>query len=102
MDSESKTRAYMLIELHSGCEKEFGELVMSKGLLLDSKVKRADFVHGPFDFVMTLYGPMEDIDARILEMRKSPCVRKTVTLICFEMFDWEDLRDMVNKQSKSM
>jgi hypothetical protein len=93
-----RTRAYVLIELHPGKEKEFCDLVVSKGLLVDSKVQRTDFVHGPFDFVMVLYGAMEDIDARIMEMRKSPFVRKTETLICFEMFDWEDIRDQVSEQ----
>lgn len=72
MDSKGdKKRAYVLIELHPGKEKEFCDLILSKGLLLDSKVERTDFVHGPFDFVLVLYGAMEDIDARILEMRKS-------------------------------
>jgi hypothetical protein len=94
-----KTRAYVLIELHPGKEKEFCDMVVSKGLLVDSKVQRTDFVHGHFDFVLVLYGVMEDIDARIIEMRKSPFVRKTETLICFEMFDWEDVRDQVSEQS---
>jgi hypothetical protein len=100
MDSQAdKTRAYVLIELQPGKEKEFCDLILSKGLLVDSKVKRTDFVHGHFDFVMILYGAMEEIDARIMEMRKSPFVRKTETLICFEMFDWEDIRDRVHEQS---
>ena len=100
MDSKAdRTRAYVLVELHPGKEKEFCDLILSKGLLVDSKVQRTDFVHGPFDFVMILYGAMEDIDARIMEIRKSPFVRKTETLICFEMFEWEDVRDLVNKQS---
>jgi len=94
-----RTRAYVLIELHPGKEKEFCDQILSRGLLVDSKVQRTDFVHGPFDFVMILYGAMEDIDARIMEMRKSSCVRKTETLICFEMFDWEDIRDRVNERS---
>jgi hypothetical protein len=100
MDSKAdRKRAYVLIELHPGKEKEFCDLVVSKGWLLDSKVQRTDFVHGPFDFVMVLHGAMEDIDTRIMEMRKSPFVRKTETLVCFEMFDWEDIRDQVNEQS---
>ena len=94
-----RTRAYVLIELHPGKEKEFCDLILSKGLLVDSKVQRMDFVHGHFDFVMLLYGAMEDIDSRIMEMRKSPFVHKTETLICFEMFEWEDVRDRVNEQS---
>jgi hypothetical protein len=99
MDSKvDKTRAYVFIELHPGKEKEFCDLILSKGLLVDSKVLRTDFVHGPFDFVMVLHGAMEDIDSRVMEMRKSPFVRRTETLICFEMFDWEDIRDRVTKQ----
>jgi len=93
-----RTRAYVLIELHPGKEKEFCDLILSKGLLVDSKVQRMDFVHGHFDFVMVLYGAMEDIDSRIMEMRKSPFVRKTVTLMCFEMFDWEDISDRLKEQ----
>jgi hypothetical protein len=96
---DDKKRAYVLIELHPGKEKEFCDLILSKGLLLDSKVERTDFVHGPFDFILVLYGAMEDIDARILEMRKSPVVRRTETLVCFEMFNWEDVKDHVSKQS---
>ena len=99
MDSkDDKRRAYVLIELHPGKEKEFCDLILSRGFLVDSKVERTDFVHGPFDFVLILYGAMDDIDARILEMRKSPFVRKTETLLCFEMFDWEDIRDSIKKQ----
>ena len=58
---------------------------------MDSKVERMDFAHGSFDFVITLRGSMKDIDARVMEMRKPPFVRRTETLICFEMFTWEDL-----------
>jgi len=32
-----------------------------------------------------------DIDRRILMMRKLPFVRKTQTLIPFEMLNWEDI-----------
>ncbi len=96
---EDKKRAYVLIELQPGKEKEFCDLIMSKGYLIDSKVQRTDFVHGPFDFVFVLEGAMNDIDDRILEMRKSPFVRRTETLLCFEMFQWEDLRSMINAQT---
>ncbi len=71
---------------------------MSKGFLVDSKVERMDFVHGPYDFVLILSGTMEDIDTRLMEMRKAPYVRKTKTL-CFEMFDLQDISDRLKEQS---
>ncbi len=99
MDSkDDKKRAYVLIELTPGKEKEFCDFIMSKGYILDSKVERTDFVHGPFDFVLVLQGTMEDIDSRILDMRKSPFVHRTETLLCFEMFEWEDLRELVKQK----
>jgi hypothetical protein len=91
-------RAYVLVEIQPGKEKEFCDEVLSKGLILDSKVERMDFVHGPFDFVIILRGTIKDLDARIMEMRKSPYVRETETLICFEMFTWEDLSGRLNEQ----
>ena len=77
----------MLVEIQPGKEKEFGDEILAKGFLVDSKVERMDFVHGPYDFVLILSGTMENIDSRLMEMRKSPYVRKTETLICFEMFE---------------
>jgi len=50
-----------------------------------------DFVHGSFDFIVILNGTKFDIDRRILEMRKLPFVRRTETLIPFEMLNIEDL-----------
>jgi hypothetical protein len=94
---ENEVRAYVLVEIEPGKEKEFGDEILSKGLLLDSKVERMDFVHGPFDFVIILRGAMKDIDRRIMEMRKSQFVRKTETLICFEMFNWEDISGRLNE-----
>lgn len=91
-------RAYVLVEIQPGKEREFSEEVLSKGLILDSKVERMDFVHGSFDFVIILRGTMKDIDARVMEIRKSPYVRETQTLICFEMFSWEDLSGRLNDQ----
>jgi hypothetical protein len=40
---------------------------------------------------------MKDIDLKVMEMRKSSFVRKTETLICFEMFNWEDLSGRLNE-----
>jgi hypothetical protein len=90
-------RAYVLVEIQPGKEREFANEILRKGLILDSKVERMDFVHGSFDFVIMLHGTMADIDRRIMEMRKSPFVRRTETLICFEMFNWEDLSGRLNE-----
>jgi hypothetical protein len=91
------SRAYVLLEIEPGREKEFADDVFPKGLMADSNVERMDFVHGPFDFVVLLRGSMKNIDARIMELRKSRFVRKTETLICFEMFNWEDLSGRLNE-----
>ena len=95
---DNTARAYMLVLLHPGKEKEFSEEILSKGLLVDSKVERMDFVHGPFDFIIVLRGEMDDIDRRILEMRKSPHVRDTATLLAFEMFEWESIKRAIDDQ----
>jgi hypothetical protein len=60
-------RAYVLVEIQPGKEKDFSEELLSKGLLVDSKVERMDFVHGSFDFVIILRGAMKDIDRRVME-----------------------------------
>jgi hypothetical protein len=95
---DDRARAYVLVEIQPGKEKDFCDEVLSKGLILDSKVERMDFVHGSFDFVIVLRGVIKDIDARVMEMRKSPFVRKTETLICFEMFTWDDLSGRLNEE----
>lgn len=95
----NSARAYVLVEIQPGKEKDFSEELLSKGLLVDSSVERMDFVHGSFDFVIILRGAMKDIDCRVVEMRKSPFVRRTETLICFEMFSWEDLSGRLNEES---
>lgn len=91
----------MLVELTPGKEGEFGNEIMSNGLILDSKVERLDFVHGSFDFIIALRGKLKDIDRRIIEMRKSPHIRKTETLICFEMFtwDWDEMKNKLNEEN---
>jgi hypothetical protein len=38
-------------------------------------------VHGPYDFVIVLSGTTRDMDRRIIEIRKSPFIVKTETLI---------------------
>jgi hypothetical protein len=90
-------RAYVLVEIQPGKEREFVDEVLSKGLITDSKVERIDFVHGSFDFVIMLNGTMQNVDRRIMELRKSPFVRKTETLICFEILSWEDLSGRLNE-----
>jgi hypothetical protein len=90
-------RAYVLVEIQPGKEHEFANEILSKGLILDSKVERMDFVHGSFDFIIMLHGAMADMDRRIMEIRKSPFMRRTETLICFEMFSWEDLSGRLNE-----
>jgi hypothetical protein len=90
-------RVYVLVEIQPGKEREFADEVLSKSLIVDSKVERIDFVHGSFDFVLMLYGAMDNVDRRILELRKSQFVRRTETLICFEMLPWEDLTGRLNE-----
>lgn len=92
-----ESRAYVLVEIQPGKEREFADEVLSRGLGADSKVERMDFVHGSFDFVVMLRGLMKDIDTMVLELRKSPYIRRTETLICFEMFAWEDLSGRLNE-----
>jgi hypothetical protein len=91
------SRVYVLVEIQPGKEREFADEVLSKSLIVDSKVERLDFVHGSFDFVLMLYGTMENVDRRILELRKSQFVRRTETLICFEMLPWDDISGRLNE-----
>ncbi len=89
--SSEDYQAYVLIEIQPGKEKEFSEYVMSKDLAKDINVERMDFVHGSFDAVILLRGTMKSIDTRIMELRKSPLIRRTETLLCFEMLNWEEI-----------
>jgi hypothetical protein len=90
-------RAYVLVVIQPGKEQEFANKILSQGLILDSKVERVDFVHGSFDFIIILTGTKNDIDRRILEMRKLPFVRRTETLIPFDMLNFEDLQPKSNE-----
>jgi len=94
-------RVYMLVELQPGKERQFAEEILSRGLILDSKVERLDFVHGSYDFIIILHGTMNDVDRRIIEIRKSPYVRKTETLICFEMFTWDEFFKRVHEEREN-
>lgn len=97
--SSQKTRAYVLVVIQPGKEREFANEILSKGLLVDPKVERVDFVHGSYDFIIILNGTKEDVDNRILEIRKLPYVQKTETLIPFEVFGWDDLLAAVKESS---
>ena len=85
------SRAYVLVTIQPGKEQEFANEILSRGLLFDSKVDRLDFVHGSYDFIVLLSGKTRDIDRLIIEMRRLPYVRKTDTLIPFEMLSWDDV-----------
>ena len=95
--SSEDYRAYVLIKIQPGKEKEFADFVMSAGLSRDKNVERMDFVLGSFDAVVLLRGTMKSIDVRVLELRKSPLIRTTETLLCFEMFSWEDMSGRLNE-----
>ncbi len=95
--SSQTNHAYVLVVLQPGKEQEFANEIISKGLILDSKVEKMDFVHGSFDFIVILTGNTFDIDRRILEMRKLPYVRRTETLIPFEMLNWEDVSETLKE-----
>ena len=97
MNSQT-VRVYVLVELRPGTEKEFCEEILEKGLILDSKIERTDFVHGSYDFICILHGQIQDIDRRIIELRRSPFIRKTETLICFQMFTWEEVKKEVQEE----
>jgi hypothetical protein len=88
---------YLLVNIQAGKEREFADEVLSKGLIIDPEVEKMNFVHGPFDFVMMLHGPIEDIERRIIEVRKSPFVRNTQSLVAFAMFTWEELYSQLKK-----
>jgi len=91
-------RAYVLVELFPGKEKEFCEEIINKGLILDTKIERTDFVHGHYDFICILNGEIHSIDSRIIELRRSPYIRKTETLICFDMFSWDEMKSKVHEE----
>lgn len=92
-------RAYVLIEIHPGKEQDFAKEIISKGYIVDSKVERIDFVHGSFDAIVILSGTKHEIDNRILEMRKLPFVKRTETLIPFELLNWEDIAAKIGEES---
>jgi hypothetical protein len=98
--SSQSVRAYVLVELRPGKEKEFCEEILEKGLILDSKVERTDFVHGSYDFICVLHGQIAEIDRRIIALRRSQYIRKTETLICFEIFTWDEIKTKVDEEEE--
>ena len=86
-------RSYVLVETQPGKEKESYEAIAAS-----KKISRIDFVHGSYDFVVTLEGEIRDMDHIVMEIRRSPYVRKTETLLCFEAFSWEDLSGRLSEE----
>ena len=89
--SSQDSRAYILVQIQPGKEKEFADEVLSKRLIFNSKGERMDFFHGSFDYVIIFHRPMKDIDAAVMELRSFSFVRKTETLVCFDLFTSEDI-----------
>ena len=90
-------RAYVLVIIEPGKDEAFAHAIVSTGLLARTVIERMDFVHGMFDFIITLKGTRESIDSMIVEMRKLPFVKRTQTLIPFDMFTWEDMSTTLDK-----
>ena len=81
MNSQKSKRAYILVVIHPGKENQFREEIMSKHVLVNPQEERMDFVHGIYDYVIVLIGDVKDIDRRIIEIRKSPFIARTETLL---------------------
>jgi hypothetical protein len=90
-------RAYVLVIIEPGKDEAFANAIVSTGLLARAVVERMDFLHGSFDFIIILKGTRENIDSVILEMRKLPFVKRTQTLIPFDMFTWDDMSAALKK-----
>lgn len=80
---------YLLVSIQPGKEKDFAIEIVSKGVTQGSYIEKIDFVHGAFDFIITMRGIAEDVDRRIMEIRQLPYVQKTETLIPFETSLWK-------------
>ena len=87
--SKKRSRAYVLVKIVPGMEQEFTNEIVSAEFLFDPKIRKMDFVHGNFDFIVLLNGSTEDIERKILEIRKLQYVRRTETLIPFEVLNSE-------------
>jgi len=84
--SSGSNRIFVLVTIQPGKEQDFVYETGSDELILNSKVDDMVFVHGAFDFLVSLSGNTYDIDRRIINMRKLPYVISTETLIPFK---WE-------------
>ncbi len=78
MGAPSRGRSYLLIEVEPGKE----ELVIPQ-LKRMPQISLVDFVHGDYDVVCVLEGSLRDIDRTVMEVRKLPHIRRTVTLTAF-------------------
>lgn len=94
--SSKNERAYVLVIIEPGKEQEFANEILSKGLILDPKIDRMDFVHGSFDFIIIFNGSRQEIDRRIMALRKLQFVRRTETLFPFEMLNWEEIQTQIS------
>jgi|YelNatPaOPRAMG01_1025707.scaffolds.fasta_scaffold32124_3 uncharacterized protein with GYD domain len=74
----SEGRSYVLIEVEPGKE----DYVIPQ-LRKMAHVSLVDFVHGDYDVVCVLEGNLKDIDQAVMEVRKLPHIRRTVTLTAF-------------------
>ncbi|MEM2866406.1 MAG: Lrp/AsnC ligand binding domain-containing protein [Candidatus Hadarchaeales archaeon] len=72
-------RSYLLIEVEPGKE----EYVIPQ-LRKTPHVSMVDFVHGEYDVVCVLEGNVKDVDNAVIEIRKLPHIRRTVTLTAFK------------------
>ena len=88
---EKTSRIYVLVEIAPGFEQEFANEIVSAGLILDPKIEKMDFIHGDFNFIIIFSGKINDVENRILEIRKLKYVQKTKTMIPFETLNWEVL-----------
>ncbi|MCQ8898657.1 MAG: Lrp/AsnC ligand binding domain-containing protein [Hadesarchaea archaeon] len=78
MGADPSARSYVLIEVEPGKE---GYVIPQ--LRKMAHVSAVDFVHGDYDVVCVLEGDLKEIDRTVMEVRKLPHIRRTVTLTAF-------------------
>lgn len=79
MGADPSGRSYVLIEVEPGKE----DYVIPQ-LRKMAHVSAVDFVHGDYDVVCILEGDLKEIDRTVIEVRKLPHIRRTVTLTAFK------------------
>lgn len=79
MGADPSGRSYLLIEVEPGKE----EYVIPQ-LRRTPSVSLVDFVHGEYDVVCVLEGDVKEVDKAVIEIRKLPHIRRTVTLTAFK------------------